>query len=506
MADTLSDSDNIEATAFSQAGMRAILAWMGAPPPLNAADDLPALHNHLGTLRTSKVTPQQRALVLDRLYTRCILVVSTLTSTLTSVALPIPRKTRLLIRSLQDLLRALAEDLLATLNNADGHLIRGLRQPYDLTLWRSLHALAQHLLIGNLSASPAGVGIWQQLHQTYEAVQRLELTDNTPDGTSASLQSVYFSAILLGCAQPASFTSREVDFVATYLERFADQIKPGNAPATPTLATFWIDPVQDAPAVACSRKSAPPETPVLYFSCDQVAELLKEQLAALDSGVLPPQIGLPDFAATPAGRGVLRRLLTYWGEPGKRRFPRRRQNYRAALCAGLGSLWRLFQDGDDTPIDSSSWMITNESPDGYAVMHVSGKTGAMSVGDVTAIRTESGENWQICIVRWALSENQEHLELGLQILATRAIPAFLALPAGGVDGERLSVLILPEIPALRSNEMLVIPSGALGDQLRNFVLIVEKENIEVREMKSTRLDEQNSQIEILSIEPDTLAA
>ena len=500
MVDSLSATDSLEATAFSQSSMRAILAWMGTPPPLNALDDLPALHTHLAALRASQLTPQQRATVLDRLYTRSMAVVATLLPSLTDVPLPIPRKTRLLIRSLQDLLRTLSEDSQATLDATDGHLHQG----QDLALWRSLYALAQHLLISNLAASPAGVGIWQQLHQTCEIARRMDLVGDIPKGTSCTLNSIYYSTILLGCAQPASFTSREVHFVATYLEHFSDHIDSSDIAAAKTPATFWIDPAHDAPAVACARKSPPPETPVLYFSCDRLAALLKQQIAALETGSTPEQLNLPEFAGTPAGRGVLRRLVTYWGEPGKRRFPRRRQNYRAALCAGLDSLWRLFQEDDEANVDTSNWMITNESPDGYAVMHVSGKTGAMSVGDVTAIRTESGENWQICIVRWAQSENQEHLELGLQILATSAVPAFLALPAEASDRGRLSVLILPRVPPLRLTEMLVVPSGCMENQPKSFVLVVEKDHLELREMRSTGLDEQNSQIEVFSIERDIL--
>lgn len=506
MVDSLTAADNLEATAFAQPAMRAILAWLGAPTPLNSPDDLPALHSHLAALRASQLTPQQRAAVLERLYTRSMAVVTALLPSLTDVSLPIPRKTRQLIRSLQDLLRTLSEDLQATLCSIDDHLAQGLRQAQDLTLWRSLYALAQHLLISNLAASPAGVGIWQQLHQTYEIARRMGLVGNTPKGASCTLESVYYSTILLGCAQPASFTSREVHFVAAYLERFSDHIDSSNITSDRTSATFWIDPTHDAPAVACARKPPPPETPALYFSCDRLAALLKQQIAALKAGDTPELLNLPEFAGTPAGRGVLRRLVTYWGEPGKRRFPRRRQNYRAALCAGLDSLWRLFQEDDAAAVETSNWMITNESPDGYAVMHVSGKTGAMAVGDVTAIRTESGENWQICIVRWAQSENQEHLELGLQILATSAVPAFLALPAEASDRGRLSVLILPRVPPLRLTEMLVVPSGSMENQPKSFVLVVEKNHLELREMRSTGLDEQNSQIEVFSIERDILKA
>lgn len=507
MVDSLSAADNLEATAFSQSSMRAILAWMGTPPPLNATDDLPALHTHLAALRSSQLTPQQRAVVLERLYSRSMAVVEALLPSLTDVSLPIPRKTRQLIRSLQDLLRTLSEDLQATLDTRDGHLTQGSHQgQQDLTLWRSLYALAQHLLISNLAASPAGVGIWQQLHQTYEVALRLDLVGNTPKGSSCTLESIYYSAILLGCAQPASFTSREVHFVATYLERFSDHIDSSNISSAKTPATFWIDPTHDAPAVACARKSPPPQTPALYFSCDRLAAQLKQQIAALKAGDTPEQLSLPEFAGTPAGRGVLRRLVNYWGEPGKRRFPRRRQNYRAALCAGLDSLWRLFKDDNAAAVETSNWMITNESPDGYSVMHVSGKTGAMSVGDVTAIRTESGENWQICIVRWAQSENQEHLELGLQILSTSAVPAFLTLPAEANDNGRLSVLILPRVPPLRLTEMLVVPSGCMENQPKSFVLVVEKNHLELREMRRTGLDEQNSQIEVFSIERDILKA
>ena len=498
---TDSPSDSSAASASSLEDMRAIFTWLDAPPPANAADSLAPLQRHLAVLRSSQPATTQHTLALERLYTRSIAALATLTPALTDVSLPLPRKTRQLVRSMQDLLQVLTEDLLATLNTSSEQMLRGPRQTQDITLWRSLDALAQHLLISDLAASPAGVGIWRQLHQAYDTALRLQIADSQPEGAPCRLRDVYFSAALLGCAQPASFTSSEVDFVATYLKSFAELVDLDLG----TTARFWIDPTRDAPPIACARKPPPPETPARQFSCDRIAALLKQQLSALEAGNTPEQLKLPDFSATPAGRGVMRRLVTYWGEPGKRRFPRRRQNYRAALCAGLDSLWHLFQEGEAAAIETSSWMITNESPDGYATMHVSGKTGSLSVGDVVALRTESGENWQICICRWALSENQEHLELGLQILATRAVPALLALPAASEGRKRLPVLILPKIKVLRPTEMLVVPSGALDEQSRNLILVIEKENLEIREVMSTQLDEQNSHIEVFSIEPDPSA-
>lgn len=505
MTDPVFDPDSAEAAALAQAGMRAIFEWLETPPALQPADELSPLRTHLMALRETHATAHQRADALDHLYARSVSVTARLMPTLADAALPVPRKTRQMVRSLQDLLQMLAEDMLGTLDDFDEHLIRGLRRPKELTLHRTLHALAEHLLISDLVAAPAGVGIWQQLHQVYATARRLKLAECTPENASSSLQHTYFSALLLGCAQPASFTSREISFIADYVKQFAEFAAPLSETAPTGVGVFWIDPLRDAPAFACSRKTAPPDTNLLYFSCDRLAGLLDKQLTALDAGKTVQQTGLPGFAGTTAGHGALRRLINYWGRPSKRRFQRRRQNYRAALCAGLDSLWRLFHDESTDASDVSSWMITNESPDGYAIMHVSGKTGKLSVGDISAIRTESGKDWQICIVRWALSENPEHLELGLQILSPRAVPALLALPAD--DGSttsnvRVPVLILPEIPLLRANQTIVVASGALHDQHRKLVLIVEQDNVEVREVRATRMDEQTGSIEVFSIQDD----
>jgi hypothetical protein len=216
----------------------------------------------------------------------------------------------------------------------------------------------------------------------------------------------------------------------------------------------------------------------------------------------PDKLNLPEFACTPAGRGVLSRLLGRWSDSGKRRFHRRRQNCRTLLSAGIDGLWQLSQKGDAVNVDLSTWMITNESPEGYAVMHVSGKVGTLSVGDVAAVRTGSDQNWQICMVRWAVSENPEHLELGLQILAPRAVPAVVAQASDSKGTEHLRVLILPEIPRLRAGQWLVVASGALPRQRKKLLLVVEEGNVAVREVKSTHVDEQTGSIEILSIEAD----
>ncbi len=443
----------------------------------------------------------KRADILDKVYVRGMACVEKLIPDLIDTPVPVPGKTRQVIRTIQEALSGIAEQFLELHDKIDslGQTVPCIAP--DLALWRALHALSRHLLIGSLTASPPGIGIWRKLHQTYDLARQQGITRNMPEGTTRPLQDEYYAAVLLGCAQPASFTAREILFLDAYLESFSSQIDSNRDKPDRNPVMFWIDPMRDAPATPCSRKPPPQETPVRYFSCGRLADLLANQLEALDSGAGAKQLELPEYAATSAGRGVLRRLSVHWGDPGKRRFPRRRQNYRAQVCAGLNKIYQLFQKRP-VSAESSNWMIVNESPDGYAIMHVSGKIGPITVGDVVALKTETGNNWQLCIIRWVLSENQEHLELGLQILSASAVAAHLALPSGTDGNACRPVLVLPATPALRPEESMVVPSGMLAGHSKNLVLIIEKDNIEVREINTGQRGEQNGQIEIYEIETE----
>ncbi|MBO3709517.1 MAG: hypothetical protein J5X22_03045 [Candidatus Accumulibacter sp.] len=495
MTETAFNTSGTVRNAVHQIDIRSILQWLTSPAAPQPVDELPMLRSHLQALREVRVTPVQRAHALDRLYKRGMTVITRLLPSLTrDLVLPVPRKTRRIVNGVLNLLQMLADDMLALLEEPF------LARPPELALWRSLQALSQQLLISHLIACPAPTGSWQQLHQTYARVRRLQVDTAVPRGASRKLQDVYYSAVLLGCAQPASLTPQEVLFLADYFERFADQVEPISTAVSATPATFWIDPARDVAACSALRNLSRPAAPLECFSCVRLCLLLRAQIAQLDAGTSASELNLPDFAGTSAGRGVLGRLATRWSDLGKRRYIRRRQNHRALLGTGIDGLWHIGKKEDPASVNVSTWMVTNESPEGYAVMHVTGNTGVLSVGNVVAIRTDFDQNWQICLVRWALSENPEHLELGLQILAPKAVPAILAQPSHDTGTEYLRVLILPEIPKLRSGQSLVVATGALPKERDKLLLLIEGNNISVREVSRTGIEEQTGSVEIMSIE------
>ena len=269
---------------------------------------------------------------------------------------------------------------------------------------------------------------------------------------------------------------------------------------------FWLDLDQDYPAHALARRQPPGDVLALYLACDLVARDARGRVAALAEGATAESLGLPAFADTAAGRGVLRRLSQLWGQPAKRRRPRRRQSYRVNLCAGLEQLWELTRDPASEAQQTSEWMVINEGPEGYLLMHMSGLTSNLRIGDVVAIRptgerSEAASAWQVGIVRWALSENPEHIEIGVQQLAAHAIAAEVVRMPVAPDS-KLSALILPALPPFRELQALITSTGQLGEREGRLLVLTDQGNFGVHELRPVALTEQTSSIEVFTVEPD----
>lgn len=488
--------------------IKSILEWLALAHGEASPTDARTVSDYLRVLRDTPLPTQQYVKILDLFYAHGLGVVSSLMPRLHDVALPVSRKQRQSIRDVQDMLEALAQEYLNSLAELFDPNPQNKPRPPEVALWRAIRCLSAHLLISYLSAAPSATGIWQKLHWTFHTARQLGLTSRADPKEGRTIEQTYLATVLLACCQPASFASEELLFLADYIRTVQDRVEASEQ--TPLgHGVFWIDPEKDQPASALSRRVPPPDTSVLYFSCDAIATGAREHLDALENGYRAENIGLPNFADTPAGHGVLRRIAERWGTPAKRRFPRRRQSYRVDLCAGLDTLWQLFSFPDTEPENLSSWMITNESPDGCAMMHMTGPTDNLRTGDIVAIRTENEDenaavtrDWEVCIVRWAISENPEHIELGIQILAPSAEPTLVAIPRDDETPTRVSGLLLPQLPPLRPQQLLIIPSGTLIDTTQKVMALVRHGNLKVRELRATQLDEQTGCVEAFSVEPD----
>lgn len=492
-------------TPATEANVRTILEWLAKAHDRQGSDDAEQLYRHLLTLRDTALPISQRIKLLDLLFAHAERITNAELPNFQDVSLPVSRKIRQRVKLLTDLLEILTQDYfnsLAELFDPKGG--NSLRSPHA-SLLRAMQGIAWQIRIDHLVASPTAIGLWQQLHAAFRTARRLGLENFPGPRGGAGVQRAYTDILLAAIAQPASFSATELEFISNYIERSPIRIDLQETPPENAKAIFWIDLDRDFPAHALVRRIPASDAQPLYFSCDAIAAEARRHHSELERGVSAEALGLPTLADTRAGRGILQRLANLWGSPAKRRFPRRRQSYRASLCLGLESLWQLLKTPQKV-IPLSEWMVTNESPDGYALMHVSGNTDDLRIGDVVALQAlsegeESSPPWHICIIRWAISENPEHVELGLQLIAAHAVAAEIAQPYE-LTSERISALILPETPPLRPLESLLVASGKLQGSKERLVLLVESDNLLVREVRTEQLDEQTSSIDLFSVSPE----
>ena len=266
---------------------------------------------------------------------------------------------------------------------------------------------------------------------------------------------------------------------------------------------YWINPHHDHPAYALIRLQPEADAETYYFSCERLARDTKARLRVLESGLSAHTLHLPAFAETAGGRSTLRRLAMHWGTPAKRKYPRRRQSYRLRLCARLSNVRELLLQPDKA-LEFSEWMVTNESPEGFGLMHIAGATTQLRIGDLVAIQAldntaRTAPQWEICMVRWATSENPEHIELGLQQLAPEAEPVEAVI--GNVPNPvRHGGLLLAPAAPLRTKPALILPVILPKTYPLEAVVVGGNGNYAVREMTLTGLNEQTEHIEIFNVE------
>lgn len=488
-----------------EASIKGILEWLALAHSRTGSEDADQLYQQLLALREAPIPNIQRLKLLDLLFRQAERVAQAELPGLNEVSLPISRKLRQRVRILLDVLETLTQDYFNTLSELFDPEGTGSSRVPHTSLRRAMQTIAWQVRITHLIAAPVTPGLWQILHAAYSTALRLGLEDFPgPQGTQ-SIRQIYIGILLASIAQPASFSPAELEFIGGFIRDFIPSIDLLESPPPASSGIFWIDLDKDFPAHALIRRTPPPDGRLLYFSCAAIAELALKERASLLRGIPAQTLGLPPFADSRAGPGTLLRLNRLWGHPSKRRFSRRRQSYRANICSGLGNLWHLMKSAQ-VPTDLSEWMVTNESPDGYSLMHMSGQTQHLRVGDIVALQalgdqSEPVPTWHVCVIRWAVSENPEHIELGLQILAPKATAVEIT-HTYALESNTVAALILPATPPLRPTQSLVVPAGLLRENTRRIILMIEAGNLEVREVQATSLEEQTSAIEIFSVLPD----
>ncbi|MBL8472453.1 MAG: hypothetical protein KF778_03340 [Rhodocyclaceae bacterium] len=486
-----------DTAADAETAMSGLLDWLAAPPPDDPEQDLPEVYVRLTELLAGGTQGNQLLRVLDLFFARAQHLAHDMRPRLAASYLPLPRALRQATARLGDIHHALAD--------AYGRLAgdRSLSDRSHLSaLTRALRSTLEHYLARAAMAAPPPPDFWVHAHALFAQVSTL---DEAAAGHGEANQA-YFALLALAVAQPESLAPRDLWQAAETLALHCGTLSLLQAAPTTEDGDdgYWIDRKRDHPPIPASRRAPPANADAAYFTLSAIAKTLTDELDALDAGKPIDSTRLPTSAVENDMRALLRRLCLRWVKPPKRALKRRHNNYRAQLCTGLAEVWQLLTAGN-APVNAaapiSEWMVENESANGFAAMHVGGEMTQLRPGAVAALRSPDSDAWAICLIRWLRSDNPEHMEVGLEMVAPKAQPVQVAFRSGKHDDIPVPALRLPPLAATRPREALITPRGTCV--ARRFVMIWQVgERICVSQGRMRGFDQQTANADLFQFDAD----
>lgn len=443
--------------------LEGIPAWLASLPKddaLAAATQLLTMLKRLNRTRV-RVTLRQETAELFLVHANSLL--PALDAQLAAATVPLSTQTRSGA--------AVADELLAELANShklllveQGRRLFGLASSgrAQLPVVRAMQLIARRLALAYRMYATNPKGAWQELHELHHFALRRGLATRSLPGEAETPSAIYRNALLFAFAEPLKLMQGDIERVRLYVERFGDLARL--APYTqskPNQGLFLIKPQRDVPGYALAKRH--PVTPHpndLMLETLPLAEKLLGQLARLAAGETLAQIGLPDLGNEAAFRDLMARLVKHWGSVPSRRFTRLRTHARVEISVGLRGIWDYLEHPDQHAQPRGEWLVTNESPRGFALLHLAGPVEPFGVGEAVGLRTRESEGCHVCMVRWVRSDNPDHVELGLEEIAPSARAVSLR-KARGADREERPALLLPEVPALNQAPAILAPLVAL---------------------------------------------
>ncbi|MCX7892398.1 MAG: hypothetical protein N2544_08555 [Burkholderiales bacterium] len=438
----------------------AIPAWLARLPDDDAPAAGRALLEELERLNGTRMRAATRQDAAELFLARANRILPALDGRLARATLPLSTDSRSAAAIAEELLVQLAYSYKLLLVEQGRRLFGFASSGRALVpVVRAMQLLARRLQVGYRMYASNPKGVWSELHELYHFASRRGLAGKALPGETDTPASIYRNALLVAFSDPLKMMQGDLDRLNAYLERFGDlaSLSPAGQ-QRPGQGLFLIKPQRDLPGYALAKRHHPmPQGHDLILNTLPLAERLLDQLAKLAAGERAPTMGLPEDGDEPAFRDLMGRLVKHWGAVPNRRFTRLRTHARVEISVGLRGIWEFLERQGKPAPDGGEWLVTNESPRGFALLHLSGPIEPIRVGEVVGIRTRDSRTCHVCVVRWVLADKPDHLELGLEEIAPTARPVSIRKARDAESEPAEPVLLLPEVPSLNQAPALLAP-------------------------------------------------
>lgn len=492
---SLTDADPSPASAPQDEGadlaLDEVLEWLrqtGAPDPL---DELVPLRRHLRNVLGMTMPPLALLRILDLFEPRIARIHGMIFPLLLEASLPLPRTLRVVSQGVIELHGDLAAGFLRVVDHEVGEGFQRPKRRRNPLAARALSSLRQQYELTLRVASGIPQDFW--LHVGRLLYDQLHAKSGDEDNQARFLLQYLLA---LHASQPEALTAREQAFLCRHIERLAGKVELAEAIPNRSSSWHWLDTQDRRAPTPVVRAPSPVASGIAFFSCHTLARKTQHALDELAAGRAPRDVGLSDRAAQAEYRNVLHHATRRWLNPPYRRHERKRGSYRIEVCPRLLSLWSILR-GETMLGTTTEWQVMNDSPAGYAAMHVTGNMPNLLAGSVIGIRRNDKDPWSLCLVRWVRSENAEHLEVGLEVLSPNAQAVRVASPARPAGP--VPALLLPPMNAAHRGETLLTERGVY-DHGRIAILHESADNLQIVECQPQPLVMQTASIELFEFE------
>ncbi|MFN0299721.1 MAG: hypothetical protein ACKVQU_05115 [Burkholderiales bacterium] len=291
-----------------------------------------------------------------------------------------------------------------------------------LPVQRMMSLISRRICLSYRAYSSAPKGAWHELHDLHNFATRRGVAARVLNESSQSPASIYKRALLLAFSDPLRFTSDDLEFALELIDRHADRAEFTPAKAAGEIEpAFLIKPHRDQAGSAYSSSQAVNLHPSDFLL--NVGEVAKALLQGATEGRVDAQdLNSPASIGRSRRDAIVALLARQWAAAAapSRQLNRLKTQAHVGIQIGLSEIWAFLNKTTGVENSSARWLVTNESPRGFALTHASGPVAQVRVGEVVGVFAPNNPGCHICVVRWTLSDNPAHIEIGLQEIAPSA--------------------------------------------------------------------------------------
>jgi hypothetical protein len=460
--------------------------WLKELPLLNLAASLGDLIESLEPLNLEPMPAKNRLRLLE-LYCGPILDLFAATADDCLLKLPIGTGQRHRIRdSMGRLCAALASGYKIVVRDTWRERLDPRKNPFMVVAaYRAMEIGGRTLLHAWRNYQSVPPFTYMDLHQLYRFAERHGILDAPVSYerqaiSATGMGALYRRLLLLAAIDPFHLSAGVAERLFGFLEGYADacRLLPSRPGEADIEGCFLVDLETDSPPQPCSKigreiEWEQPRVLDVTPSMDQ----LRQHMEKLRGPKGALQLN------TEEGR-LLSLLLPELERDRQRRAERRTSQREVRVCLGLSATHFFLTKGtnylaqhlaaastgmhvqelssaEEARHSIDSWLILNESANGYMLTSRRRWSGDARVGDVAGVvqaNPSGGVRFALATVRWVRVTADQRTEIGVEVIPGAAHPVRCIGSDAVVDGGGdLPGLFLPQVPALNLPATLVVP-------------------------------------------------